>query len=323
MKLTQLLGRQFKQRWLNWLNKRIPPDTSHALNMQSVFIFPTLFGWGYLLMCLCVFLLGTNYQNNLMLFLCYFLLALALINLFSSFLNFSALRLQSHPVSPVYAGEPATQTLLISAQQERALNGLINARWWDDSHPVTADINGGQNQLLLPRFTDRRGVFRLPRVTLWSDYPLGLFRCWTHLDLNQQLTVYPSPKPSPVRLTSTSGEGDRETSQPGHDEFYALQDYVQGEPLHRVAWKHVAKGGNWVTKAFSQQQSDSGYLSLDTTKPLEQALSELTSQIDKLSENGDHFGLHLPGLDIAPGSGSEHRHRCLRSLAVYPGGGMR
>jgi uncharacterized protein (DUF58 family) len=34
-------------------------------------------------------------------------------------------------------------------------------------------------------------------------------------------------------------------------------------------------------------------------------------------ENGDRYGLELPGVHIAPDRGTEHRHKCLAALALY------
>ena len=274
-------------------------------------------------MCVCLFLLGTNYQNNLMLFLCYFLISLMLVNLFVSYQNFAALRISAEPVKPVFSGQPATLVLELSAQDpgKRIARGLLNAHWVAETTIVTADLDDEQHRLRLPFFTQQRGVFSLPRVTFSSNYPLGLFRCWSHLDFNQTLVVYPALVPSAVLLQSVSGEGDAQTEQPGYDDFYALRDYQPGEPLQRVAWKHVAKGGDWVSKTFSQQQSESGYLHLPATSDVETALSELAYQIDTLSDKAVQFGLKLPEQDVPPATGAEHRHACLSLLAAYPGKG--
>ncbi len=307
-------------RWQRWIDVRVPAARQHDLNMKSVFIFPTLFGWGYLIMCVCLFLLGTNYQNNLMLFLCYFLIALMLVNLFFSYQNFASLRIVADDTRPVFAGQPATLVLELMSQSpdKPVAKGLIHAQWLSDPTQVSADLDDDQHQLRLPFFTESRGITPLPRVTLHSNYPLGLFRCWSHLDFKQTLVVYPALIAAPIHLESVSGEGDNQTEQPGYDDFYALREYEPGEPLHRVAWKHVAKGSDWVSKAFSQQQSESGYLQLPVTGNLETALSQLAYQVDSLSDKAVQFGLRLPNQKVLPASGPEHRHACLTLLAAYP-----
>lgn len=306
-------------RMQHWLDKRIPARQTHQLNLRSIFIFPSWFGWGYLVMCACLFVLGTNYQNNLMLLLCYFLVALMLLNLFTSYLNFARLSFKTDAVIPVYAGHQAV-LLLHWHHSEQVPNGLLHAHWFDRQEHISHDFDITTDPVRLPWLAAQRGEFRLPRVTCYSEYPLGLYRCWTHLDFAQTVLVYPAPLPCAVhlqRIEDDDGEGAME--QAGHDDFYALKPFVEGEPLHRVAWKNVAKGQQWVSKTFSQPQSASGYLVLpDHTNDVETELSKLCFQINKLSEQKLHFGLKVGSQVIAPDSGDAHKHRCLALLARYP-----
>ena len=70
-----MLAQQYIRKWLD---KRIPAANEFQLSHRSIFIFPAKFGALFLALCALLFLLGTNYQNNLMLLLCYFLVALFL-----------------------------------------------------------------------------------------------------------------------------------------------------------------------------------------------------------------------------------------------------
>ena len=63
--------------------------------------------------------------------------------------------------------------------------------------------------------------------------------------------------------------------QAGHDEFYQLQQYQQGEPFSRVAWKQVARGQGWLSKQF--QQTLSGQLQLDFSALPEATLEQRLS----------------------------------------------
>ncbi len=313
------LTEAWHRRTLKWLEKRIPASQRFAMDLKTVFIFPSLFGWGFLVVCGCLFILGTNYQNNLMLLLCYFLLALMLITLFVSYKNFARLQVRALPISPVYAGHHASLTMQCQQPEVPAMpDGLFTVKWWQEEESVTGELAEHDGHLILPYFTQSRGVYPLPRVTITNEYPLGLFRCWTHLDFNQSLVVYPSPIPCKVAFTEEGHEeGSNTTEQAGHDDFFALRSYIPGEPVHRVAWKHVAKGGDWVSKDFSQQQAKMGYLSLPASDDLETALSKLAFQIITLSEQRVTFGLKLGRKTIEPDSGDNHKHRCLTALARY------
>ncbi|MCW8090659.1 DUF58 domain-containing protein [Alteromonas sp. ASW11-130] len=304
-----------------WLNKRIPPAAKQDLTHRTIFIFPAWFGLGYLVTCAGLFILGANYQNNLMLLLFDLLLGIFLLNLFVSYLNFSRLQIKAQPLHPVFAKGHASLTIqFLSNNKARSPHGVVNACWRREKNILSIDLDSDNTQLCLPYFTPRRGVYPLPRITLYSEYPFGLYRCWTHLNLNQHVIVYPTPLACQVQLHVESGIGEPSaTQQEGHDDFYALRPYHQGEPLHRVAWKNVAKGGDWVSKSFSHQQTETGYLQLiPTGTDIELELSRLCYQILKLSEKNVPFGLILADTRIEPSQGEQHKHRCLTALAYYP-----
>ncbi|NVK55455.1 MAG: DUF58 domain-containing protein [Alteromonadaceae bacterium] len=310
--------RRFQQRWLQ---KRIPAQSRYDLHLRNVFVFPSRLGFGFLLTCAGIFILGTNYQNNLMLLLCQFLLAMFLLHLFITYRNFTTLSISIKSVQPVFVNEHALLTLQLQTRRNSPqFYGGLHVRLQDTklaSLNRRADLDKTV-KLLLP--APRRGVFRLPRLTIASTYPLGLFRCWTHLDFNQTLTVYPTPIASALQLATMSGQdGDAVSDIPGNDDFDSLRTFKPGDPMNRVAWKQAAKGGELSTKTFTQTQLKSGWLSLDNYpgEPLETALSLLTFQVNKLSASQHEFGLKLNRISIEPGSGESHKHQCLQCLAGY------
>lgn len=304
-----------------WLRRRIPPRSRYQLNLKNVFIFPSRFGFGYLLTCVGLFILGTNYQNNLMLLLCQFLLSVFLLHLFVSYRNFTAVSLSLKDIQPVYVSEHALLCVQLHVNSEslpfyggmhiqlRGTSLAILHRRADQDKEV---------KLLLP--ASKRGTYKLPRITLSSTYPLGLFRCWTHLDFNKSLIVYPKPIPSALKLDSSdASQGDAAGALPGIDEFDTLRAFKPGDPMNRVAWKQAAKGGELSTKTFNQTQQEGGWLSLDTYagEPLEKALGLLTYQVNRLSSQQHVFGLTLGHTRIEPATGEAHKQRCLQCLANY------
>lgn len=279
-------------------------------------------------MCGCLFILGTNYQNNLMLLLCTFLLALMLLNLFISYKNLTGMQIKSDTVKPVYAKNHAALTLHITDDRGEKMHGTSSTRfagrlqfcWMGEDSTTQMDLDTGQFSTSLPIYFPKRGMHQLSRVTCYSVYPLGLFKCWTHLDFNRTACVYPAPRQCPVQFESSYDEtGQAATLRDGQDDFYALSPYREGETLNRVAWKHVARTGTWVTKAFSQPVAQSGMLTLpQTITELEAELEKLAYQVIKLSERGQRFGLSLPGTIIAQNSGDKHMEQCLHALAAFP-----
>tara|TARA_B100001063_G_C16747920_1_gene548633 strand:- start:723 stop:1823 length:1101 start_codon:yes stop_codon:yes gene_type:complete len=319
--------------WLAWLDKRIPPNSSHALNMRSVFILPSRFGWGFIVMCMCLFLLGTNYQNNLMLLLSYLLLSVMLLTLFYSYQNFAAIALSVSPPKTVFANTTAHLTLnrVEHSNYKTKPEGLLQVQWLrihklklpklKDTTSITFDIGNQEQRLSIPVLLHTRGEHKLPRLTLKSAYPFGLYNCWTHLDFDVKVMAYPEPKAGKngeVVHHTQGAAGSKEDERQGNEDFFALTDFIEGEPLNRVAWKQVAKTGNWVVKQFSEQKGDDVYLSLPTNTPLEEGLSALTQKIVSMQSQGVHYGLKLGSTTFTPNNSIAHMHHCLSALATYP-----
>lgn len=313
-----------------WLNKRIPAAPVFSLHHKNIFIFPSKFGFLYLFLCLLMFLLGTNYQNNLMLLLCYFLLAVFLVNLINSYSNFARLSVKIGKVSDTYTNENAQLLLWFEAAPSHSLSvhGVVNIGFRKSSRQQQFDFDNPANPVALSLKCTERGMHAIPRMTLSSNYPLGLIKCWTHLAFSPPIYVIPAPIFSPLDLLSDNpinNAGDavseNKIDASTQDDFSHLKNYQVGEPLRHVAWKQLAKGRGMLSKQFSGTQQHTIWLVLphsSNTKQLEESLAKLSFQITALSQKERTFGLKLHHQVIEPNTGDEHRQSCLRALALFP-----
>ena len=273
-----------------------------------------------------------------------------LLTLFYTHQNFARLALKAIPPESFHCnldGEIHLQVIPNKNTPSRACNGVLSVKWLNvvraaDTHTQqttdgdTAEFleqsfsfalnkhfgsNKNQRQSFrVPLQIPKRGLFTLGRMTIACDFPLGLYKCWTHLDFDQQVIVYAKPKEGPItidKIASTDEpESVSELSAPtSNEDFYALKDYEVGQPLNRVSWKHVAKNGNWVSKSFTSVQSDSYILSIPSNTDLETAVSALTYAILCWTSANAVFGMQYKGLNIAPNHGTKHMHECLSALA--------
>ena len=332
---------RFSHRWLSlvtrWLDKRIPPASQHRLTMNNIFVLPTGFGWAFIIMSLCLFLLGTNYQNNLMVLLSYILLSVMLLTLFYTHQNFARLAVKSMPLAPFHCHQSGTFYLAVVQQDmsggkdnlSKQSRGNIVASWFGHKtqYPfiLGAKDNGNAQhttqRLPIPITHRTRGVYTLPRLTLACDFPLGLYKCWTHLDFSAEVVVYAKPlKGEVLKVTASNDESEQNTnntatSAQSSSDFHSLTDYKEGQPLNRVVWKQVAKSGDWVVKEFADPVQLKQLLSVDANVETETAISLLTFQVLEQSQQGNHFGLKYQSIDIEPSSGEAHTHQCLTALA--------
>jgi hypothetical protein len=342
---------RFTQRRLSlvnsWLDKRIPPASQHSLTMNNIFILPTGFGWAFIIMSLCLFLLGTNYQNNLMVLLSYILLSIMLLTLFYTHQNFARLAVKSMPLAPFHCHQSGTFHLTVGQEdildgrdnrrkvirgkdrQSIKCRGIIVASWFGHKAHYPFTLGAAENdsaeyttqRLPIPVNHSSRGMFKLPRLTLACDFPLGLYRCWTHLDFNAEVVVYAKPiKGNVTKVIASSDDSEQSAhnataSAHSSADFHSLTDYKEGQPLNRVVWKQVAKSGDWVVKEFANPLQHKQLLSVDANVETETAISLLTFQVLEQSKQGNHFGLKYQTIDIEPSSGEAHTHHCLKALA--------
>lgn len=286
--------------------------------MQSVFIMPTRFGVYFFVLCAALFILGTNYQNNLLLLLCYFFLSVSLVTIFTSYQNFARLQIQARGVNTVYAGDEALFQIQLSSHSHQQPAGQLTIRWWGHKHGIVVDLEDDDETVHLPRATYRRGVFPLPRVTFSSLYPLGLFRCWTHLDFAQPMTVFPRLEPASVHSVSYQQSiGNGTTLSSGQEDFDSLRTYRQGDPIARIAWKSVARGAAPAVKTFSEPAHvDTRLLVNPVSQTLEKDISQTAYLVVELTRRQQPFALQIGPHTYPAATGRAHRDKCLRALST-------
>ena len=302
-----------------WLNARSPANSQHTLNQKSIFIFPSRFGFVYLFVCIFLYTLGTNYQNNLILLLAFTLIGFFITSIIYSYSNLSGLTIKSTQVLPMYANDSSHIALFLSDCINR--NALTFR--FKNQRSTTLELAKEHDKVQVPFKATQRGKINPQRVTIISYFPLGLLRCWTQLDMDLELLIYPEPIDDHVPLLSIDeGEGQQHHSCDQLNEFEGIKDHIAGESLSRISWKHVARTQHkLVSKHFNDIDTTPKWLALSHVQgdDLEQRLSKLTFAVDLYSQQQATFGLALNGVKIEPSNGEQHRLQCLEALALYQG----
>mgnify|MGYP000618936151 CR=1 FL=1 len=295
----------FLKRIWRWLDRRQPAAATLELQQRFLFVFPTRYGFAMLGLVLLLYLLGTNYQNNLILLQSYFLIGLLLLSIMLSFRNLNGLTLSASPAPAVFQGEDISVMLLLSQPQQRQqiLFQLADFSLLCPQLPATV-------MLKLP--ATQRGYYQLPRITVSSEHPFGLVRCWCYPLLQQHYWVYPKPQHQDNYQPPDADAGELQWSH--------LSPYQAGDPLQRIDWKRLARQPmHPVVKVFSNvlpEQQRLLVLPPLTGAALELALSDLCAQIIELSQARQSFALQLPNQLIEFGTGPDHRRRCLEALTL-------
>lgn len=311
----------WQRRFFRWLDRKIPKSDSYRLNLKNLYILPTALGWVFIILLVVLWVLGSNYQNNLVLALCYLLSSLFIVAMHHTHANLSGVTVQVNDAKPVYAGDEVFFKVRLSSTNKKG-NHAIQLRWQDEAWAVADIADDGEETCLVGMVADRRGLHKPGRLLIESVFPLGLMRCWTWLSFDVQALVYPKPKT--IEETSsfyaTEEEGKHTQQMIRGDDFSGLRNYQPGDSLKHIAWKQFAKDKGLHSKDYQQGLSDERSLEWESFRhlPVEERISALCYLALQFSQKNLAFSVNIPGHKIASDSGDAHREKVLRLLALLP-----
>lgn len=265
-------------------------------------------------------LLGSiNYNNNLGYILTFLLASLAIVSIFMTYRNMLYLRIGPALSSRVFAGKYSTIPVQIDNQNFSA-RYAIECRL-PKTEPVVCDIPANaQSTIHLVINIGQRGSRPLPRFIVATTFPLGLFRAWSHVELQQSVLVYPKPGNDKVlpQLSEGKKEGEKHRGA-GEDDFEGLRNYQIGDSFYRVHWKSVARHHVLQTKQYAGNASSELWINWDDSRytDIEQRISQLTQWVLLAENSGIPYGFRMPGVEYGLSSGLSHRDSCLKALALY------
>jgi uncharacterized protein (DUF58 family) len=266
-------------------------------------------------------LLGAiNYSLSLGFVLTFWLAGLGLVAMLHTWRNLAHLAVSPGRVNPVFAGEPACFNFILSnrSQRPRYAIGIRHSQNSAEQGDVPAD---GSTEITLSLSTLRRGWLKPGRITIFTQFPLGLFHAWGYVEPGIACLVYPRPAPPGTALPPASPQVKPQgrVAMAGNEDFSGLRTYRPGDSMNRIDWKASARGQGFYTKEFQGQGQQILWLDWEMASgpDVEARLSLLTRWVLDAHAAGLAYGLRLPGGQLQPSSGENHRHDCLRALALF------
>ncbi|HHH39542.1 MAG TPA: DUF58 domain-containing protein [Sedimenticola sp.] len=297
---------------------RAGEDGWARIRPRHIYILPTRFGAGFALLLLLMLTGSINYASNLAFLLTFLLAGLGLITMIHTWANLVALELSAAAAQPVFSGQAARFPVRLRNRRRTPRPGILLQL--GKQPPAAADIAAGETvTLTLSVSTSRRGERPLPRLTLSTRHPLGLFRAWVYVELRATCLVYPRPgKPGPRSGTPDYRQSPRGDRGSGADDFVGLRPYRPGDSPRHLDWRSLARGQVLQTKQFGGDRSEQLQLDWYSLQGgTEHRLSSLCRGVIDACEQQQEYGLRLPGKEIPAGRGQAHRHRCLAALARF------
>lgn len=300
---------------------KAPERGTIVLNHRRVYIVPTRMGWVFGVTVMVLLVGSINYALQLGFALTFLLAGMGLAGMVHTARNLGRIAVTAGRVEPVFAGDPAQFRLFFDNRAAHDRPAILARHLRSGSQIVTDVPAQATAEVVLAVPAERRGWMPLARVMLETRFPLGFFRAWSYVEPDQRVLVYPRPSRTPLPPASADAQaGAAQAQAPGNDDFSGLRAYQTTDSPRHVAWKAVARSDDMLTKQFTGDSAAELWLDWNRTGAdldVEARLSRLAGWVLEAERAGASYGLRLPGRELDPGRGDEHRAQCLAALALH------
>lgn len=321
--------REFVPRWSRLLaiaERRLPALTRLKqkerlpirLHRHRIYVLPTPFGLMFSALLLVMLLGALNYNNNPALLLTCLLGAACYQSVFQGYRTLEGLEMHALQAAPCHAGDELSVHVAFS-DSVRLRHSLRAACGGQET---LFDLGrGGDPGIRIAVPAPQRGWRRVDRIRLSCEYPFGLFRVWSWLNPDFSALVYPTLEQQPPPLPQALDAANERPVRRSGDEFGMLRDYHASDPRRSIAWKASARHDKLLVKEFEQRRGNEIVLDWAATSnlPYEARIARLARWVCDAHAAQQRYELRLPDQRVGPGQGPDHRHACLRALALLPG----
>jgi uncharacterized protein (DUF58 family) len=305
-----------RQRWF----RHAPDDDAPVVLRHSrIYILPTRRGAAMMGTLAVMLVASLNYGISLGFVVTFLLAGLVGAALLHTFRNLAGIELKPLGAGETFAGGRLAFALALDAGTQARARIELRA---DGGIATRVDVAAGSvESLSIERDAPRRGWLPLGRVTLSSAYPLGLWRGFAYVHFPLEGIVYPSPEPGAPPLPSGVAGADANARGRSDDaDLAGVKAFQHGDPLSRVAWKAVARGAGWYSKAF--EGSGGGgpvaleWAALPPSLDVETRIARLAAWVLAAEHAARAFALAIPGTRLPASQGRDHRRAALTALAL-------
>jgi uncharacterized protein (DUF58 family) len=289
------------------------------LDRRRIYVLPTRFGFLFSLILVVMLLGALNYNNNPAILLTCLLAAASYQSIFQSFRTLNGVELVAIHAQPCHAGGamPLFLHFHIDKKSRRSLRVRIGG------YETVFDLKPGDiGKIAIEIPAPRRGWQSTGRIKLYSEYPFGLFHVWSWLNPDFTALVYPRLDENAPPLPTDAAQAHAQAVRGRGDELAMLREYRPSDPMRSIAWKASARHDVLLVKEFEQFRGREILLSFAALRGLdyEARIARLARWVCIAESAQVRYALELPQRRIESGLGADHRHACLRELALLPGG---
>jgi uncharacterized protein (DUF58 family) len=302
--------------WFDALLLKKHQGDSIKLKHDTIYVSPSKSGLGFLGIAVLNFILGINYQNNLILAVSYLMFVLLLMCLIYAFSNFNGLEIEVAAIKDDFEDKRPSVTFKIENQKQRYDIQIEHIETKEKS--ILKRIKN--NEFLDVFLPVKRGKHTLGRFKIITHYPFGLVTIWSYLISEKHVYAYPTQieteLPKDSFIISEKGEKALDDHALAED-FNELKSYREGMSIHRISWRHFAKNKELLVKDYQSPDKSASY-GFDFDKvsgTKEDKLSQLSFLIVQAEIEQQSYALKLPNRLITLSQGNSHKKQCLEALS--------
>ncbi|HEU0234008.1 MAG TPA: DUF58 domain-containing protein [Gallionella sp.] len=307
-----------KTRFLTWLFRPKIESGTVTLTQRRIFILPTRQGLALAFVLVLMLLGDINYNLSLGYVLTFLLAMMAVMSMLHAFRNLAHLEIRTGHADAVFSGGTAQFVLHFHNHGKFPRYQLCLRN--GDGNTASFNVPARQDsEVAFPVPAARRGWLALGKLTLHTEFPLGLFHAWSYLHFDTRCLVYPKPMPGAPLPPGNAPDGAGKRGITGDDDFSGLRNYVAGDALPRIAWKAFARGQGLQVKQFSTPAGEELWLDIAAAPDHngEDKLARMTRWVLDAEAQGLRYGLRLPDGELPAGNGTAQRDECLRRIALF------
>ncbi|MEO0368703.1 MAG: DUF58 domain-containing protein [Pseudomonadota bacterium] len=292
------------------------------IGRRQLYILPTKLGWYYALILLALFGIAVKFDNQAAFVMLFILVGLGNSIMLATHNNVIGLKIFAGAPRPCFAGQACTAKVVVKNEGEKDRHSIYLSS--GEFHELL-DMQANESQRVeVTKLAPRRGLMKMDDINLSSQYPSGLFFCWSkRAEFSSEAVVYPEPKrlvPLNREASGSDEDGDQNHASNLQGDFAGLRNYQAGDRLRDVYWPALARSNQLITKEYdAPTQQDYVFRWHDLPDDLhdEDKLSQLCAWIVDARTEEQTYTLRLPGLSIGPDDTQSHYHECLSALAHF------
>ena len=298
---------------------RAEDSLPHTITHHRVYIVPSKRGCAFLFTLLLMLIASVNYALSLGYALCFLLTGLFAATLLHTYRNLTGLRINAITSHDTFAGEDVAFHIKLGNPHARICHG-ISVSAGSNNTRVQIPPNDNTDAIIIFNAASR-GICRLGRLTLQSDWPLGLWTTWSYLHVEKQVLVFPQPEDKVPPPPNESGAEEGNLTQLANTgDVAGLREYQPGDSIGSIAWKSTARGLGLQTRTFDNEQAHSTTV-LDLRRAalpgLEAQLSRMCAWVLQAERTQSDYTFQLPDFSLDKNRGKEQQAQALRALALY------